>query len=80
MGEGKLLGNPYETLRRGNLRCAGLTSSEGGGGGSCNTPHYSTRLKLSQAPGGEATYHAADFTSAPWPALSVYVRRIFETL
>ena len=79
MGKGKLLGNPYETLRRGNLRRAGVTSSEGGGG-SCNTPHHSTRLKLSQAPGGEATYHAADFTSAPWPALSVNVRRIFETL
>lgn len=47
------------------------------GGGSCNTPHHSTRLKLSQAPGGETTYHAADFTSAPWPALSVNVRRVF---
>lgn len=67
-----------EGYLRGNLRCADITSS--GGGGSCNTPYHSTRLKLSQAPGGEATYHAADFTSAPWPALSVNVRRIFETL
>ena len=55
MGKGKLLGNPYETLRRGNLRRAGITSS-GGGGGFCDTPYHSTRLKLSQAPGEKATY------------------------
>ena len=66
MGTGTFLGNTYETLRVTLGAIFGvLTSLPVGGGGSCNTPNHSTRLKLSQAPGGEATYHAADFTSAP---------------
>ena len=55
MGKGKLLGNPYKNAEEGQS-AACWHHFQWGGGGICDTPYHSTRLKLSQAPGEKATY------------------------